>query len=518
MGSEEDCVKKQICVVNPTVPDDEPTSSTVVDPSDNESRPSRLASDMMSSCVETKTVVESHENLLDLPEDVPCLTSSSSSEMKSEEGEEQGNNDTSTGTDSTVVQEICPSPLPSSGNTSIENVSAHNSIESDEQTEVTSAKVHSNKADVTNDNEPSAATPSPQNHSPDTEESTYIASKTDNCIGDTSALSEKMFSLKCNSAENLSTKVMIQRELGEKEILVANEICTEALKEIYMPIKHEAFDSTEEQTKMEILHRKEDFAEMSKVVEISVSEDSSSSGVPLGTESINSENNPLELTELNNNVFKDDPCKAESENEDNSQLFEGPIGYGTDLDDSPPMKSMAYGCGICYSIVGYTRESFNRHQKNYHWISLQCKVCKKTFATTKGYENHMTSHIRYPCLHCPKEFKHLLEVEDHQGQHFSNKLIRCERCGEEFYLLATLNQHHFFMGKQCIEIQKNVRRIQEQLKSPLNNEELVKYSKGKTSQTLKRGMEEHSKNHSDAGDTSKSTVQTRRRSKRVKYI
>ncbi|KAJ1522638.1 hypothetical protein ONE63_001810 [Megalurothrips usitatus] len=213
---------------------------------------------------------------------------------------------------------------------------------------------------------------------------------------------------------------------------------------------------------------------------------------------------------INNSAKVEAPHKSVS-----NELFEGPIGYENpdNFDDSQYVTPVIYGCSVCFTIVGCTRESFIRHQKEYHWISLQCKVCKRKFSTTKGYENHMTTHIRYPCLHCPKEFRHQLEVEDHQGQHFSNKLFRCDRCGEEFYLRATLMQHRSFMGEKCPEILSNVHKIQEQLSST-QYEELVKCRSGCKLMIPKSMMKAHIKDHADK--IQEAHNESRKRAKRVR--
>lgn len=177
-----------------------------------------------------------------------------------------------------------------------------------------------------------------------------------------------------------------------------------------------------------------------------------------------------------------------------SQLFEGPIGYDEDFDKTPTVRTLVYGCGICFTIVGCSQESFQLHQKAHHKLLLKCKVCKRKYATKKGYENHMMTHIRYPCLHCPKEFRHLIEVEEHQRKHFPQKLLRCEMCGQEFYLQASLKQHRSFMGDQCVEIQRSARKIQQQLVT-MKSEELVKCVSGCSNMIPKSRMEEHINYH-----------------------
>ena len=97
-------------------------------------------------------------------------------------------------------------------------------------------------------------------------------------------------------------------------------------------------------------------------------------------------------------------------------------------------------CNITFSKT-YNLE---KHNKIYHsgWSRLNCKLCKKSYTSTRDLKLHITSHTGerpYLCTECPKTYRLPNHLKEHLSIHSGQKPYSCSLCKKCFSNASTLN-------------------------------------------------------------------------------
>lgn len=98
-------------------------------------------------------------------------------------------------------------------------------------------------------------------------------------------------------------------------------------------------------------------------------------------------------------------------------------------------------CQICVETLN-SSQFLRLHQTLKSYLSLQCKICGKKYATRTRVKNHESSHVKKAtCEVCGKQFVHKHSLERHSIVHTGEKPYQCSICGLRVSQSSALKRH-----------------------------------------------------------------------------
>ena len=116
-------------------------------------------------------------------------------------------------------------------------------------------------------------------------------------------------------------------------------------------------------------------------------------------------------------------------------------------DKTKPKDKIPYECTVCGDVVGYAKQTLNRHMlKHSGEKPFQCSMCCRGFTekdTMIKHERTYTGERPYVCAQCGREFTQRYRLTTHMRMHAGTTEYKCKICDKGFFERQTLVRHEF---------------------------------------------------------------------------